>query len=218
MRPPVGHLFAACLRCLAAHLVLVCSLIAGLQQAAAQSVPAGEPALAGAPDVDEVPPVQEELRLAEPSGEEQPLSRAEIEMLIEAEVQRRLGGIPRPRYIAATDVVPPQGILLLDTQPKRGEFPFAMALGGFMQLRWFEFARSKNEWVDAAGVTRPINNINTFNINRFLLSLNGHVADERLFYNFALFGTTNVGIRSGVVPIGLAGWKFSDAASLGAGM
>ena len=44
------------------------------------------------------------------------------------------------------------------------------------------------------------------------------MADERLFYNFALFGTTNVGIRSGVVPIGLAGWKFSDAASLGAGM
>jgi hypothetical protein len=42
--------------------------------------------------------------------------------------------------------------------------------------------------------------------------------DERLVYNFALFGTTNVGIRSGVVPIGLLGWKFDDAATVGGGM
>jgi hypothetical protein len=64
----------------------------------------------------------------------------------------------------------------------------------------------------------PINNINTFNINRFLLSFHGHVVDERLVYNFALFGTTNVGIRSGVVPIGLLGWKFDDAATVGGGV
>jgi hypothetical protein len=151
-------------------------------------------------------------------AEEPPLTRAEIELLIESEVSRRLAGIPRPQYMPATDVIPPQGLLLLKTDPRRSSFPFAMSLGGFMQLRWFEFARSKEEWTNSAGITRPINNINTFNINRFLFAFNGHVADERLFYNFSLFGTTNVGIRSGVVPIGLAGWKFSDAAALGAGM
>lgn len=118
----------------------------------------------------------------------------------------------------ATDFVPPKGVLLVNTGPSHGPFPFAMTLGGFMQLRWFEFARSKDSWIDSAGNVRPIENINTFNINRFLLALNGHVADERLFYNFALFGTTNVGIRSGVAPIGLAGWQFSEAARLGAGM
>jgi hypothetical protein len=93
-----------------------------------------------------------------------------------------------------------------------------MALGGYMQLRWFEFARDATSWTDNASVTRQINNINTFNINRFLLSFHGHVVDERLVYNFALFGTTNVGVRSGVVPIGLAGWKFSDAATVGGGV
>jgi hypothetical protein len=93
-----------------------------------------------------------------------------------------------------------------------------MALGGYMQLRWFEFARDATSWTDNASVTRQINNINTFNINRFLLSFHGHVVDERLVYNFALFGTTNVGVRSGVVPIGLAGWKFSDAATVGVGV
>ena len=93
-----------------------------------------------------------------------------------------------------------------------------MALGGYMQLRWFEFARDATQWTNATGRELPINNINTFNINRFLLSFHGHVVDERLVYNFALFGTTNVGIRSGVVPIGLLGWKFSDAATVGGGM
>jgi hypothetical protein len=151
-------------------------------------------------------------------AEHDPLTRAEIETLIESEVNRRLAGIPRPQYLPATDFVPPKGVLLVNTSPSHGQFPFAMTLGGFMQLRWFEFARSKDSWIDSAGNVRPVENINTFNINRFLLALNGHVADERLFYNFALFGTTNVGIRSGVVPIGLAGWKFSDAASIGAGM
>jgi hypothetical protein len=154
----------------------------------------------------------------DPTIAEIPLTRAEIEALIDLEVDRRLAGIPRPRYIPATEFAAPRGLLLLDTATQRGSFPYAMALSGFMQLRWFEFARSKDEWIDSAGNVRPINNINTFNINRFLLDLNGYVADERLFYNFALFGTTNVGIRSGVVPIGLAGWKFSDAAALGAGM
>ena len=154
----------------------------------------------------------------DPTIAEIPLTRAEIEALIDLEVDRRLAGIPRPRYIPATEFAAPRGLLLLDTATQRGSFPYAMALSGYMQLRWFEFARSKDEWINSAGTVQPINNINTFNINRFLLSFNGHVADERLFYSFSLFGTTNAGSAAGVVPIGQAGWKFSDAVSLGAGM
>jgi hypothetical protein len=143
---------------------------------------------------------------------------ADLESLVDEAVAARLAGIPRPRYIPATDLVPPRGLLVYSEQPGSGDFPFAMAIDGFMQLRWLEFARSATEWTDATGLVRPITNINTFNINRFLLSFNGHVADERLFYNFALFGTSNVGIRSGIVPIGLAGWRFSEAAALGVGV
>jgi hypothetical protein len=156
--------------------------------------------------------------LEEALTHQDPAQEAELEALVEREVEARLAGIPRPRYIPATDLAPPKGLVLLQNSPRRGEFPFAMALGGYLQPRWFEFARGATEWVDAAGVPRPINNINTFNINRFLLSFTGHVLDERLLYRFALFGTTNVGIRSGVVPIGMAGWKFSDAATVGCGM
>ena len=145
-----------------------------------------------------------------------PAQEALLEELVERAVSERLAGIPRPFYIPATDIAPPKGLVLHRSQ--KGEFPVSMALGGYLQPRWFEFARDATSWTDAADRTLPINNINTFNINRFLLSFNGHVVDERLLYNFALFGTTNVGIRSGVVPIGMAGWKFDDAATFGVGM
>jgi hypothetical protein len=156
--------------------------------------------------------------LEESLTHEDPEQQARIEELVDQAVTARLAGIPRPRYIPATDIAPPKGLLLHATDPRRGEFPFAMALGGYMQLRWLEFARDATQWTDSAGVVRPINNINTFNINRFLLSFTGHVLDERLVYYFAFFGTSNAGIRSGVVPIGLAGWKFDDAATVGGGV
>lgn len=142
----------------------------------------------------------------------------ELAGLIDQAVEARLAGIPRPRYIPATDLVPPKGLLLYSPRPKSGEFPFAMALSGYMQLRWFEFARSATESTSAVGTVRPITNINTFNLNRYLINFAGHVVDERLFYDFALFGTSDLGITFGVVPIGLAGWKFSDAAIIGAGV
>jgi hypothetical protein len=191
--PYFGHLAARCLLGWAA--IAVCAAVRA------------EP--------EEVAPVQ---YLEEQLTHEDPAQEAQLQALVDAAVAARLAGIPRPRYIPMTDLAPPKGLILLKNDPRRGEFPFAMALGGYMQLRWFEFARDATEWTNAAGRELPINNINTFNINRFLLSFHGHVVDERLVYNFALFGTTNVGIRSGVVPIGLLGWKFDDAATVGGGM
>ena len=164
------------------------------------------------------PDVEQAQYLEEALTHEDPAQEARIQALVDQAVAARLAGIPRPQYIPATDLAPPKGLLLLKTDPRRGEFPFGMALGGYMQLRWFEFTRSATEWTDSTGETLPINNINTFNINRFLLSFHGHVLDERLIYNFALFGTSNAGIRSGIVPIGMMGWKFSEAATFGGGV
>lgn len=172
-----------------------------------------------------------------PAGETNPVAEVETtqyleeslehrdphqERLIREEVERavaaRLAGIPRPRYIPATDIAPPKGLILFGDRPGGGDFPFSMAIGGYLQLRWFEFARDATSWTNARGDVIPINNINSFTLNRFLISLSGHAVDERLVYSFAFFGTANVGLRSGVVPIGMAGWKFSDAATVGAGV
>ena len=146
------------------------------------------------------------------------LSPEELRQEIDRAVEARLDGIPRPRYIPATDIAPPRGLLLYKEDPRGGDFPFSVALGGFLQLRWLEFARSATTWTDSTGRVRPIYNIDTFNLNRFLISFSGHVVDERLVYNFAFFGTSDGGVRSGVVPIGMAGWKFSEAATVGAGV
>ena len=143
---------------------------------------------------------------------------ARLQSRIDAAVDARLAGIPRPRYVPATDLVPPRGIVLIQTDPRRGEFPISLAMTGYLQPRWFQFARDATEWTYNSGRERTVENINTFNINRFLLAFTGHVVDERLLYNFALFGTTNAGIRAGVVPIGQAGWRFDDAATFGVGM
>jgi hypothetical protein len=175
-------------------------------------VPAPEEPQAGEPLVSPAQYLEEALVRPDPRQD------ALVRMLVEQAVTARLSGHERLRYVPATDLAPPKGLIFYRNDPRRDEFPFSMAMGGYLQPRWFEFARDATGWVDSAGNPRDINNISTFNINRFLLSFTGHMVDDRLLYNFALFGTTNVGIRSGVVPIGMAGWKFSDAFTFGSGM
>ena len=191
----------------AAVLVMFLALAAG---SARRGVPDGETSPSAAPS----PPATGAELLSDDGAD----AEERLAALIDEAVAARLAGIPRPRYIPATDVLPPKGLLLYADDPRRDDFPFAVALGGFLQLRWLEFARSATSWTDTTGRVRPINNINTFNLNRFLISFSGHAVDERLVYNFAFFGTSDVGVRSGVVPIGMAGWKFGEAATVGAGV
>jgi len=180
------------------------------EEQAAEDVISGDPS--------DTPEPSEDAVVESIPAPETTLSAEEIRQEIDRAVEARLDGIPRPRYIPATDFAPPRGLLLYTENPRSGDFPFAVALGGFLQLRWLEFARGATSWTDSAGNVRPINNINTFNLNRFLISFSGHAVDERLIYNFAFFGTSDFGVRSGVVPIGMAGWKFSEAATVGAGV
>ena len=218
--PSAGSFLTRCLRAAVAMVALAATARGDAFDDYALFAPEAAPA----PDLNptlapnEVPEVEPTQYLEEALTHEDPAQESHLQALVDAAVAARLAGIPRPRYIPMTDLAPPKGLILIKNDPRRGEFPFAMALGGYMQLRWFEFARDATQWTNSTGRVLPINNINTFNINRFLLSFHGHVVDERLVYNFALFGTTNVGIRSGVVPIGLLGWKFDDAATVGGGV
>ena len=159
--------------------------------------------------------VEEAQYLEESLTHRDPEQEAMIQDLVDQAVAARLAGIPRPRYIPATDIAPPAGLIL--NHSTQG-FPFSVAMNGFMQLRWLEFARSAKSWTNSAGEVLPINNINTFNLNRVLLSFSGHVVDERLVYRAALFGTSDMGVRSAFVPLGTVGWQFSEAATLVGGV
>ena len=63
----------------------------------------------------------------------------------------------------------------------------------------------------------PISNINSFNINRFMITPYGYVADEQIIWSLTLFGTTDNGKNDAIVPLGVVGWKFNDDLSITAG-
>ena len=85
---------------------------------------------------------QEDLRFAIQSDPElAALVREEAEMLIASQ----LAGIPRPRYIPATSLVDLKGLEVYASR-NRQSFPFSFYLNGFVQVRWFEFARSVETW------------------------------------------------------------------------
>jgi len=184
--------------------------------------PAGEPDVPLFPEgiewgegpVDVAQYVEESTRTILPPA----AGRGGIDEEVDRRIEARLGGIPRPRYFPATDFAPPHGLLLYREDKRTGEFPFALAVSGFLQLRWLEFARGATSWTNAAGTELPISNINAFSLNRYLLMFSGHVVDERLVYAFALFGTSNSGVNTGLAPLGLAGWKFGPEATVGIGV
>ena len=142
--------------------------------------------------------------------------REEAEMMLAAQ----LSGIPRPRYIPATSLVDLKGLEVYASR-NRQSFPFSFYLNGFIQVRWYEFARSVTSWTSSGPISgapavqpgptlNPVSNINVFEINRFFLTSEGYVTDERLRYSLTLFGTTNNGNNSAIAPLGFAGWKFND--------
>jgi len=144
-----------------------------------------------------------------------PLFREIIREETELAVARRLAGIPRPRYIPVSDYAAPKGFEVYAAR-NGSDFPAALYLNGFLQVRWFEFARSVTSWSPTAPIppnpspVEPVENINTFEINRFFITSEGYVADERLLYSITLFGTTDYGNNSAITPLGYVGWKFND--------
>ena len=73
-------------------------------------------------------------------------------------------------------------------------------------------------WTDSAGTLAPVNNINTFEINRFYITTEGFITDENIPYSISLFGTTDYGNNSAITPLGYVGYIFNDQLSMLAGV
>jgi len=146
-----------------------------------------------------------------------PEMRANLREEAELIMLQQLSGIPKPRYIPATDFAGPKGFELYNRGNNQG-FPASLHLNGFMQVRWFEFARSVTSWTDSTGTLAPVNNINTFEINRFFITTEGYVTDENIPYSISLFGTTDYGNNSAITPLGYVGYKFNDQLSISGGV
>ena len=168
------------------------------------------------PPPEEIPVPLPTESVAEPSTPAPLFDPADFQELVQAEVQRQLALSRQAAYTPATDIAAPKGLKLYDSK-QTGGFPFSAAVEGFMQVRWFEFARGSTGWTNAAGQYAPISNINSFNINRFMLTPYGYIANERLIWSLTLFGTTDNGKNNSIVPLGMVGWKFTDNLSITGG-
>jgi hypothetical protein len=146
------------------------------------------------------------------------LFQAELDAAVERAVDAKLAGIPRPRYIPATDFLPPKGLVLHATKPGESEFPFALAMTGYLQGRWLELARGVTSWTDSAGNVLPVNNESEFNLNRVYLQWQGYIGHPQVVYNIALFGSTNAGMLVTVAPVGFVGWAVTKDVKVGIGV
>jgi hypothetical protein len=82
-------------------------------------------------------------------------------------------------------------------------------VNGWIQSRHHAFARDEDWWTDNAGVTRPIRDRNTFDIERGRVVLSGYALDERLKYFLQLDGDTD-GAHTVDFFDYWWGWKASD--------
>lgn len=71
--------------------------------------------------------------------------------------------------------------------------PYEVNLNGWIQMRHHAFDRDVASWTDNAGVVRPVDNRNAFDIERARLQLSGFAVDERLTYFLPIDGDTDGG-------------------------
>lgn len=71
------------------------------------------------------------------------------------------------------------------------ERPYALYIGGRLQLRYSGFARDQPSWTDSAGVTRPIRNRSEFESERMRLNISGTAVLPELRYYLIFDGDSD---------------------------
>lgn len=93
---------------------------------------------------------------------------------------------------------------------REGDDSFELKTNIRSQFRVVSFSRNDDSWTDNAGVVRPIENRQNFDIERFRLILSGHAFTPQFKYLVQADGDTD---STHVVSIldGWVAWHFSDA-------
>jgi hypothetical protein len=92
--------------------------------------------------------------------------------------------------------------------------PFELRLDLVTQVRYTNFARSADTFIDSTGTPHPIQNISSWEINRNFVQFSGFALDPRLQYMAILFSSTAI---NDTVLLGYLSYHFSDAFVLRAG-
>ena len=99
---------------------------------------------------------------------------------------------------------------------QKGNDSFEVKTNVRSQFRFISFGRNEDRWTDSAGVVRPIENRQVFDLERMRLILSGHAFTPKLRYFVQADGDTD---SAHVISIldGWVGWQFSDTLQLQSG-
>jgi len=97
-----------------------------------------------------------------------------------------------------------------------GESPFSLKINNQTMFRYAGFLREVETWTDSAGVVRPVNNFNNFQIPRGRLSFSGGALVQDLSYqviiDYNTVTNTPIGFRAYLLS-----YEFSDAMTVHVG-
>jgi len=94
------------------------------------------------------------------------------------------------------------------------EKPFELRADAWAEARYLGFSPSRDTWTDSTGATRPVNDIQSIEMTRNLITLSGYALDPNLQYTAVIFSSTAV---NQTVYAGWINYRFSDAFDLRAG-
>jgi hypothetical protein len=105
------------------------------------------------------------------------------------------------------------GFVLVRSQDTQ-RVPFELRFDLVTQVRYTNFARSADTFIDSTGTPHPIQNISSWEINRNFFQFSGFALDPRLQFMGILFSSTAF---NDTVLLGYLSYHFSDAFDLRAG-
>lgn len=105
------------------------------------------------------------------------------------------------------------GQIVLARRPD-GPAPFELRADLFTQVRYTNFARHVDYWVDSAGTPQPLSSFDSFELTRNFIQLSGYALDPRLQFTANIFSSTAI---NNTVYLGWINYRFARGFDLRAG-
>lgn len=117
---------------------------------------------------------------------------------------------PPPSKSSGDELADRQGQLVIARHPD-GPTPFELRADLFSQVRYTNFARQTDYWIDSAGQIQPVRTFDSLELNRNFIQLSGYAIDPRLQFTANLFSSTSI---NSTVYLGWINYQFDKAFDL----
>ncbi|RYU62899.1 bZIP transcription factor [Methylolobus aquaticus] len=120
---------------------------------------------------------------------------------------------PPKKPIIDADEDDPSGQIVV-ARRQQGPMPFELRADLFTQIRYSNFARDRDYWIDSAGNLQPLSSFDSFELTRNFIQFSGYALDPRLQFTANIFSSTAI---NNTVYLGWINYRFNRAFDLRAG-